>query len=135
MVQNRKGAPAYRVLDAEKLPSPFRGIDVMSQIAADGKSIYVMASTDACTNDYTTVAILQVPYRWYGNARGGAHRSSARGVLGGSGAAVAPQRRSRDFQLLAFVPGRLMTVMGEGSAPGEERSLSSPRQREDNGAQ
>jgi hypothetical protein len=115
------------VLDAEKLPSPFRGIDVMSQIAADGKSIYVMASTDACTNDYTTVAILQVPYRWYGNARGGAHRSSARGVLGGSGAAVAPQRRSRDFQLLAFVTGRLLNVTSDGGVTGGERSWSSLR--------
>jgi hypothetical protein len=60
-VMDSKGAAAYRVLDAEKLPSPYRGVDVMSQISADGSSIYLVVSTDACTNDYTKVAIMQVP--------------------------------------------------------------------------
>jgi hypothetical protein len=56
-----KGGPGMHILDAEKLPSPYRGIDVMSQFSADGKSVYVVASTDRCTNDYTNIAILQVP--------------------------------------------------------------------------
>jgi hypothetical protein len=60
-VMDSKGAAAFRVLDAEKLPSPFRGVDVMSQFSADGGSIYLMLSTDACTNNNTKVAILQVP--------------------------------------------------------------------------
>jgi hypothetical protein len=56
-----KGAAAFRVLDAEKLPSPYRGVDAMSQFSADGSSIFLVVSTDACTNDYTKVAIMQVP--------------------------------------------------------------------------
>ena len=60
-IMDSKGTAAFRVLDAEKLPSPFRGVDVMSQIAADGSAIYLVVSTDACTNDYTKVAIMQVP--------------------------------------------------------------------------
>jgi hypothetical protein len=60
-VMDSNGVAAFRVLDAEKLPSPFRGVDVMSQLSPDGKSIYLVLSTDACTNDYTKVAIMQVP--------------------------------------------------------------------------
>jgi hypothetical protein len=60
-VMDSKGAAAFRVLDAEKLPSPFRGVDVMSQFSADAASIYLVVSTDACTNNNTKVAIMQVP--------------------------------------------------------------------------
>jgi hypothetical protein len=60
-VMDSKGAAAFRVLDAEKLPSPYRGVDAMSQFSADGSSIFLVVSTDACTNDYTKVAIMQVP--------------------------------------------------------------------------